>query len=176
MRFARRKFFFLILPVLSLCLGVWTVQAQGGPTGAELDRQVREVTSRLNCPLCQGQTLNECPLQICDEMRELIRQKLQAGESDDQIIAYFVQRFGDRVLNEPPRSGFALLGWVMPVLGLLLGIALVTLALRAMTRRTPRPAPVAATPNGAAGSRPPAPAGLPQEYVDRLERELKQME
>ncbi len=162
--------------MFSLLLGVLTAQAQGGLRGAELDRRVREVTSRLNCPLCQGQTLNECPLQICDEMRDLVRQKLQAGESDEQITAYFVQRFGDRVLNEPPRAGFALLGWIMPVLGLLLGVALVTLALRAMTRRSPHPAAVAATPNGAAGGRPPAPAGLPQEYVDRLERELKQME
>ena len=110
-------------------------------------------------------------------MRDLVRQKLQAGESDEQIITYFVQRFGDRVLNEPPRTGFALLGWTMPILGLLLGVALVVFALRAMTRRSPRPVAVAAaTPNGAAGGRPPAPTGLPQEYVDRLERELKQME
>lgn len=168
--FASLALFFLIGVTASYAY------AQGGLTGAELDRRVREVTSRLNCPLCQGQTLNECPLQICDEMRELVRQKLQAGENDEQIIAYFVQRFGDRVLNEPPRAGFALLGWAMPLLGLLLGVGLVVFALRTMTRRSPRPVAVAAAPNGAAVGRPPAPTGLPQEYVDRLERELKQME
>ncbi len=160
------------LALVTLLLGVGAAYAQGGLTNAEIDQRMREITTRLNCPLCQGQTLNECPLQVCDEMRDLIRQKLQAGESEDQIRAYFVERFGERVLNEPPRTGFALLGWIAPVLAGLAGVAILAVVLRSMTRRSPRPAVATpAAPQGASGT-----AALPREYVERLERDLKQME
>jgi cytochrome c-type biogenesis protein CcmH len=136
-----------------------------GPSGPDLERRVRALTDRLNCPLCQGQTLTECPLQICNEMRDLIRTKLAAGETEAEVSAYFVERFGDRVLNEPPRRGFALLGWLAPLAGLLVGIAVVVWALRGMTRR---PAPQTTAPT--------VPEALPREYVERLERDLRQME
>lgn len=152
-----------------LLLAAGQAWAQGGISNADIDARMRAITARLNCPLCQGQTLNECPLQVCDEMRDLIRQKLLAGESEEQIRAYFVERFGDRVLNEPPRAGFALVGWVVPVVAVLAGVSLLLLALRAMTRPGPRPAA------GAAASSPPPP-NLPAEYVERLERDLRQME
>jgi cytochrome c-type biogenesis protein CcmH len=164
-----------MLSLAALALGVAHIAAQGGVTNADIDRRMREITNRLNCPLCQGQTLHECPLQVCDEMRDLIRQKLLAGESEDQIRAYFVERFGDRVLNEPPRQGFALLGWVMPVLAVLTGAGLAAWAIRAMTRRQARP--VVASANGATqAANPPVPPDLPREYVERLERDLRQME
>ncbi|MCW5881623.1 MAG: cytochrome c-type biogenesis protein CcmH [Anaerolineae bacterium] len=148
--------------------------AQGGVSSADIDARMRTITSRLNCPLCQGQTLTECPLQVCDEMRDLIRQKLLAGESEEQIRIYFVERFGDRVLNEPPRTGFALLGWVTPVVAILAGVGILALVLRGMLRRPPPPTPSAAT--AAAPVPPSLPPSLPNEYVERLERELREME
>lgn len=166
----------LIIPfiIFALIIGAASAYAQGGVTSADVDRQMRSITDRLNCPLCQGQTLTECPLQVCDEMRALIRQKLLAGENEAQIRAYFVDRFGDRVLNEPPREGFALLGWVMPVVGLVVGVVVVTLMLRGMTQRqTPA---LAAQASQTPASKPPAPPDLPTEYVERLERELRQRE
>jgi len=164
-----------LLALTALTLGVAFAWAQGGPSNADIDQRMREITSHLNCPLCQGQTLNECPLQICDEMRDLIRQKLLAGESEAQIQAYFVERFGDRVLNAPPTQGFALLGWTMPILAVLVGVGLAAWAIWSMTRRTSRPALASAT-GGAPVSRPAASPDLPPEYVERLERELRKME
>lgn len=169
-----RRVVIVVLAALVL-LGVLAGQAlaQGGVSNADIDARMRAITSRLNCPLCQGQTLTECPLQVCDEMRDLIRQKLLAGESEEQIRVYFVERFGDRVLNEPPRTGFALLGWVTPVVAILAGVGILVLVLRGMLRRPPPATRAAAT---AAPSPPPAPPSLPAEYVERLERELREME
>ncbi len=159
-----------VLLLLLALAGAAVATAQGGLSNDEIDRRMRAITDRLNCPLCQNTTLTECPLQVCDEMRDLIRQKLIAGENEDQIRAYFVERYGDRVLNEPPKQGFALLGWVMPLVGIMVGVVLLGLVLRAMLHREPKQsAPRAAT---VAATSP----ELPSEYVDRLERDLRQME
>ncbi len=166
----RRASIVLAFVFLLTLAGAAIASAQGGLSNDEIDRRMRAITDRLNCPLCQNTTLTECPLQVCNEMRDLIRQKLVAGESEDQIRAYFVERYGDRVLNEPPKQGFALLGWVMPVVGILVGIVLLGLVLRAMLRREPK----RAAPTTVAASTPSA--DLPSEYVDRLERDLRQME
>ncbi|MFN8470784.1 MAG: cytochrome c-type biogenesis protein CcmH [Anaerolineae bacterium] len=167
----RRRSLVLLFVLLLTLAGAAVASAQGGLSNDEIDRRMRAITDRLNCPLCQNTTLTECPLQVCDEMRDLIRQKLVAGENEDQIRAYFVERYGDRVLNEPPRQGFALLGWVMPFVGIVVGVVLLALVLRAMLRREPKkPALSASAPA------PAAPPDLPAEYVDRLERELRQME
>lgn len=167
----RKQLLVIALVLLLTLAGAAVASAQGGLSNDEIDRRMRAITDRLNCPLCQNTTLTECPLQVCNEMRDLIRQKLVAGESEDQIRAYFVERYGDRVLNEPPRQGFALLGWVMPFVGILVGVGLLALVLRAMLRREPKTS--APTTDARA---PAASPDLPPEYVDRLERELRQME
>lgn len=167
-----RRLVVLVMILVSLALAAGQAAAQGGVTSADIDARMRAITSRLNCPLCQGQTLNECPLQVCDEMRDLIRQKLLAGESEDQIRQYFVERFGEQVLNEPPRTGFALLGWLAPIAALAGGVAVLAVVLRGMTRR---PRPVTASRPSVDTARPSAP-DLPADYVERLERDLRQLE
>ncbi|MFN8481756.1 MAG: cytochrome c-type biogenesis protein CcmH [Anaerolineae bacterium] len=167
----RNRFLIIAVVALLTLAGAAMVSAQGGLSNDEIDRRMRAITDRLNCPLCQNTTLTECPLKVCDEMRDLIRQKLVAGESEDQIRAYFVERYGDRVLNEPPRQGFALLGWVMPFVGILVGVVLLALVLRAMLRREPKQTAAPADARAPAAS-----PDLPPEYVERLERDLRQME
>ncbi len=174
LRMGMRRVLVLLLALAVLGGLAGRASAQGGVSNADIDARMRAITSRLNCPLCQGQTLTECPLQVCDEMRDLIRQKLRAGESEEQIRVYFVERFGDRVLNEPPRTGFALLGWVTPIVAILAGVGILALVLRGMLRRPPPATPAAAT--AAVSSPPPPPPSLPAEYVERLERELREME
>lgn len=145
----------LVLPAAAL--------AQGPRVTAN---DVNRVAKQLYCPVCPNTPLDVCETQACEDWRELIRQKLEAGETDEQIIAYFVAQYGQRVLATPPARGFNLLGYVVPPLLLLAGAGFLAFLLRRWAHR-PAPAVVARDQEA------PPLADLPAEYVERLERELR---
>jgi cytochrome c-type biogenesis protein CcmH len=100
-----------------------------------LDDGVRRVALQLQCPVCEGETVADSPSGLAGDMRAVIRTKLAAGESDKQILDEFVASYGDSILTEPPKRGISLGVWVGPVIGLLLGIALVSALLKAWRGR-----------------------------------------
>jgi cytochrome c-type biogenesis protein CcmH len=139
-----------------------------GPVAADdLDDQVRAIAKELRCPVCQGETVADSNAQISVQMRGIIREKLQAGESRDQIIQYFVDRYGEGILASPPRRGFTLGVWLAPIVALLAGLVIVGVVLRGWYRG--RPDQLA--PGRDETSRAPAP--LPAGDDERLERELE---
>src|SRR5947207_3167206 len=124
----------LLLLVLA-CLALWAFLP--GPVAAdELDDQVRAIAKELRCPVCQGETVADSNAQISVQMRGIIREKLAAGESRDQIIQYFVDRYGEGILASPPRRGFTLGVWLAPVVALLVGLVVVGVVLRGWYRGT----------------------------------------
>lgn len=96
-------------------------QAKNGLTGEELDTRAAEVAAELRCPICRAQSVLESPVDLARDMRATIRDKLAAGESPEQIKAYFVSRYGESVLLQPPARGFNLLVYLLPLLALLVG-------------------------------------------------------
>ncbi len=86
-----------------------------------IDNQVREISYLLMCPVCQGQTVAESNSELATQMRAIIKQKLEEGESKKEIIAYFVNRYGETILGAPPPKGANWLIWVLPALALLFG-------------------------------------------------------
>ena len=100
-----------------------------------LDDQTRAIARDLQCPVCQGLSVADSPSELARQMRGLIREQLEAGASREQIIRYFAGRYGENILLEPPRSGFATVAWIAPPLAVL-GIAALLLG-RAMRRPTP---------------------------------------
>ncbi len=74
-------------------------------------------------------------------MRAIIREKLAEGWTEEQIINYFVERYGEGVLLEPPRHGFGLLAWVGPAVGVLFGLGLIVAAVRVWGRPWPEAEP-----------------------------------
>jgi cytochrome c-type biogenesis protein CcmH len=99
-----------------------------------LDDGVRRIALQLQCPVCQGETVADSPSGLAADMRSVIRTKLAAGESDQQILDEFVGSYGDSILTEPPKRGISLGVWVGPVIALLLGAGLLVLLLRAWRR------------------------------------------
>src|SRR4051812_15566492 len=95
-----------------------------------LDDGVRRVGKLLQCPICAGASVADSPSDLAGQMRGVIRVKLQAGESDQQIVDYFIERYGDSVLIEPPRRGISLLVWLAPVIMLIVGGVLLWRLLR----------------------------------------------
>ena len=68
-----------------------------------LDDGVRRIALQLQCPVCEGETVADSPSGLAADMRAVIRTKLAAGESDQQILAEFVASYGDGILTEPPK-------------------------------------------------------------------------
>ena len=133
----------LVLTVL-LCVAARVALAD------PLDDEARKVGKQLQCPICAGATVADSPSDLAGQMRAVIRSKLEAGESEQQIVDYFVERYGDGVLVEPPRRGISLLVWIAPVAMLFAGGVLLWRLLKSWLR----PRRLAAT--GAMG--PPGPA------------------
>ena len=113
---------------LLLALLAATVLALPAHADDEPDLPTRKrmwsIAERLDCPVCQGQSVRESNAQLAAQMREIILIKLQAGESETQIMDFFADRYGLAVLREPPREGLALGVWIGPVVILSLGILL----------------------------------------------------
>ncbi len=96
--------------------------AQTNSVRAEsLDDRVNEVSHSLMCPVCQGQSVAESNSNLAQDMRQIIRKKLQEGESKEQIIAYFVNRYGETILAAPPAKGVNWLLWILPGLAVVVG-------------------------------------------------------
>lgn len=157
-----------------LVLGVGLIVLIGGfliavvPAAAQApdpatEEEMYRIADKLNCPICQGQRLSECPIQICQEMRAEIVQWLQEGQTEEEIIQAFVDRYGVQVLNEPPVEGFNVLAWVIPFVGLAIVLAVGVWALRAWSQR--RPSEVVEPTASEAED-------LPEDYLRQLEEEV----
>lgn len=147
--------------------GVVAAHAAGPPT---LDDRVLAVAAQLQCPICHnGESAAASSSEEAAQMRALIREQLLAGQSEQQIVQYFHARYGDAILESPPKQGFTALIWVAPVLMLLAGLAVVLTAAREW-----RPA---AAPNG--GEEPSLAEMTPEErhyLTEALRRELAEEE
>lgn len=105
------------------------------PTSAQADLESRTaaVASTLRCPVCQGESIQDSPAELAQQMRALVREKLRAGETPQQIQAYFVGRYGEWILLEPRKAGMNLLLYAWPVALVLGGLTLVVVLVKRWT-------------------------------------------
>ena len=161
---------YLLAILLSLVFGlllIGTVSAQQlQPTPS--DDQVNAIARQLYCPVCENTPLDVCPTTPCAQWRDLIRQKLAAGWSDQAIKDYFVNQYGARVLGTPPPKGLNLLVYIVPPLAILAGIYVLYHAYRSWKRPTPQVVPVQPTDSPPTGI-----TGVQDEYIRRLEDEVR---
>ena len=123
--------------LLSFTLPVWAEPVQEDP----LDRAVLEIAKDLRCAVCQNQPVAESNSDLAKDMRQIIREQLVAGKSRDEIVDYFVARYGDYVLMKPPTERAGLLLWIVPPV-LLVTLALLSwVFLRQRSQAPPPPAP-----------------------------------
>ncbi len=162
-RYAWTLFFVMLFSVL--WVGPAAAQQSTPPPS---DNDVNRVAKQLYCPVCENTPLDVCPTQACAQWRELIRQKLADGWTDDQIKQYFVQQYGARVLDEPPVQGWNWFYIVPPVL-VLLGIFILYRTLQSMRKPAPSSASAEAAPST-------PPVADEDDYMRRVEEELKKRE
>ena len=126
----QKRSLFLVLALIAIIGAIWSFMILNTAQNETLDQRVQDVASQLKCPICQGESVANSPSQLAQEMRGVIRQQLQAGKSEQQVVQYFVDRYGSQIVWSPPWQGFTLLAWLVPIALLLGGAALLLLVLR----------------------------------------------
>ncbi len=104
------------------------------PDEAALDALAAEVASGLRCPVCRNQSIVESNADLSREMHRVVRDKLAAGETPEQVEAYFVSRYGEWILLRPQARGINLLVYGLPLLVLVLGFFVARNRLRKWAR------------------------------------------
>jgi cytochrome c-type biogenesis protein CcmH len=130
---------------IALSLSIASVITAPGPVAlaAQVDEtaqddQVREIAKTLRCAICQTENIWESQSVLAAQMRQIIRDRLQQGESPEQIKAYFLSRYGDYILMKPRVRGWNWLIWAGPFVLLLIGGLLLS---RTLSRWTTAPTP-----------------------------------
>jgi cytochrome c-type biogenesis protein CcmH len=96
----------------------------------------QQIDRQLMCPVCPSETIDQSQTLIAKQMKAIIRDKLNQGQNTKEILNYFVDRYGIEILTEPPKSGWHLLIWIVPPVGLLLGSAIVGLIILSMRKNS----------------------------------------
>jgi cytochrome c-type biogenesis protein CcmH len=123
-------------PMLSVAVIVillafsWTYMLIHTETHKTLDQRVRDVASQLKCPICQGESVADSPSGLAQQMRGVIRQQLQEGKSEQEVIQYFINSYGSQIIWSPPWQGFSLLAWLVPIAMFIGGVILVFFVMR----------------------------------------------
>ncbi len=95
-----------------------------------LEARAQKIDILLRCVVCQSQSIAESNAPLAKDLRLLVRERLTEGDTDDQVIAYMVERYGDYVLLKPPVQSNTLFLWGFPFLALAAGVAGALLFLR----------------------------------------------
>jgi cytochrome c-type biogenesis protein CcmH len=120
---------------LALVLAAPAAASEQHPTLPELEGQ-------LMCPICAGETLAQSDSAAAQRIKVEIQQRIAAGDTRSQIKRRLVAEWGQRILAAPPRHGFDLLAWLLPIVGVLGGAAVLgVLAWRWTREPEPEPAP-----------------------------------
>jgi cytochrome c-type biogenesis protein CcmH len=129
----------LVLLALALCAprgaGAQAPQPKPAATNeAVIDAQARRLAAELRCPVCQGLSLADSPAELSQEMKDVIRAQLVDGRTPEEVKAYFVGRYGEWILLQPPARGLNLLVYVLPIAVVMTGLGGVVVLARRWTR------------------------------------------
>ncbi len=100
-----------------------------------LEARARNLSKELRCMVCQNQSIDDSEAPLAHDLRVLVRERLQAGDSDPQVINFLVARYGEFVLLRPQLAWHTAALWGLPPAALLVGIVAIVLVLR--RRRAP---------------------------------------
>jgi cytochrome c-type biogenesis protein CcmH len=145
--------------------------------GAAESADARKVTDQIlcMCGTCVNETLHACTCGTAAQEREKVAAAIAAGNTPDQLIQAYVERYGPEILAVPPRTGLNLIGWLVPFIAAGLGIVFLTWILRGWRKNSMLSPAAAAAAAVAGGDAVPAD---PEErrYRERVEKDLKEFE
>src|SRR5947208_14072470 len=115
-----------LLLVVLLALLPFTVSAKDAPPAAAdpaIEARMQRIAAELRCLVCQNQTIADSNAGLAEDLRNELRTMLREGKTDEQVVKYMTDRYGDFVLYRPPVKGTTLLLWFGPGVLLLGGLA-----------------------------------------------------
>ena len=107
------------------------ILAAADPSPAD---RVEVLASRLKCPVCQSESINDSPAQLSRDLKQMIADRVAQGWTDDQIVDLFVATYGEEVILDPPGTGRTALLWVLPTLMGVAGLAVIATRVRRGSR------------------------------------------
>jgi len=128
-----------LLLALVLALPALAVQPDEVLDDPALESRARSLSTGLRCVVCRNESIDESNADLARDMRIVLRERLVAGDSDAQAVAFLVDRYGEYILLNPTRDGTNLILWASAPVLLLLGLGFAVVALR---RRAAPPPPL----------------------------------
>ena len=128
--------FLVLLCWLALVPAAWSVQPDEMLSDQALEARARALSKELRCVVCQNEAIDTSNAGIARDMRVLLRERLTAGDSDEEVRSFFVARYGDYVLMNPPVKTSTYLLWFGPFAVLLVAGAVVWRSARQRRRQT----------------------------------------
>jgi cytochrome c-type biogenesis protein CcmH len=128
---------------LTLCLAlVWAAPALAVEPGEmlkdpQLEARARSISEGLRCLVCQNESIDDSHAELARDIRVLVRQRLEAGDSDQQVQSFLVDRYGQFILLKPPFEWQTVLLWGTPLIVLALGGLGMAFAVRRRPSRDP---------------------------------------
>jgi len=134
------KYLHALVVLIALFTGApsWAVQPDEVLSDPALEARARAISKELRCMVCQNESIDDSEAPLAHDLRVLVRERLKAGDSNEQIIHFLVARYGEFVLLRPPLSWHTVALWGTPPAILLLGIVMIVIVER---RRTAVPPP-----------------------------------
>jgi cytochrome c-type biogenesis protein CcmH len=132
--------------VAALCVaGVVSAQDANSPPrpalsaseDSALEARTSALASSLRCPVCQGESIQDSPAELAQNMRAVVREQLRDGRTPDEVKQYFVSKYGEWILLEPEMKGLNVLLYVFPVLLVAGGLTLVVVLVKRWTSPQP---------------------------------------
>jgi cytochrome c-type biogenesis protein CcmH len=110
--------------ILSVLMSVMflPVLAFAQSADVEIENRARDIGQSLRCVVCQNQSIDESDAPLAQDMRKLVRKRLSEGDSNDEVIAYMRDKYGDYVLLKPPVQTNTYLLWLLPFAVMLSGL------------------------------------------------------
>ena len=148
-------------------VGIFLTAALSDPSAdPAIELRAKAIEAKIIAPCCWTQPVSQHYSNVAGEIREQIREMLAAGKSEEQILDFYVAKYGERVLASPRARGFNILAYVLPWASLAIGIAVVGLFLRRWLSRKTLPGTGEISTAPASGA----------EYEARIEKELRELE
>ena len=118
--------------LLLLCACAGALAKEAAPVAADpaLEARVVAITAELRCLVCQNQTIADSHSGLAEDLRNQVREQLRQGASDQQVLQFMTDRYGDFVLYRPPWKASTVLLWAGPAAFLVIGLAALVLVLR----------------------------------------------
>jgi cytochrome c-type biogenesis protein CcmH len=121
---------FVLLIAFFTAAPSWAVQPDEVLSDPALEARARAISKELRCMVCQNESIDDSEAPLAHDLRVLVRERLKAGDSDQQIINFLVARYGEFVLLRPPLSWHTLALWGTPPTLVLLGIIMIVVVER----------------------------------------------